>query len=322
MMGQSRFYWRAVKVNKAVTERLTLASPQTAAQWQAYYQLRWQILRAPWQQPLGSERDQQEEDAYHLMLQNSAGDIAAVGRVQQIDATTAQVRYMAVADEWQGQGAGARVLQGLEHYALAQQFSHVVLNARDSAVAFYKKQGYQISGPAPTQFGIVHHRMVKSLQIPGSETEYQNWCAQLQRIWHQTIPLSQFMQLQIKAFDGFGLYCHAPMAPNLNLHQTMFAGSIYTLATLTGWGLLHLQLQSLGLSGALVLADASIQYLLPVTAEPEARCYFADVRGDLTALANGRKVKQRIVVDIYSAGKHCAHFSGLYAALPETQHGA
>lgn len=308
-------------MSKAVVERLTLTCPHTEQQWQAYYQLRWQILRAPWQQPPGSERDQQEATAYHLMLQNSAGDIAAVGRIQQIDATTAQVRYMAVADEWQGQGAGARVLQGLEHYALTQQFSQVVLNARDSAVAFYKKQGYQISGPAPTQFGIVHHRMVKSLQIPGSLTDYQSWCEQLQQTWHQTIPLSQFMQLRISAFDGFSLRCHAPMAPNINLHQTMFAGSIYTLATLTGWGMLHLQLQSLGLTGALVLADATIQYLLPVTTEPEARCHFTDVRGDLTALASGRKVKQRIVVDIYSAGKHCAHFSGLYAALPENKHG-
>lgn len=309
-------------MSKVVAECLTLTSPQTDEQWQAYYQLRWQILRAPWQQPQGSEQDQQEATAYHLMLQNSAGDIAAVGRIQQIDATTAQVRYMAVADEWQGQGAGVRVLQGLEHYALAQQFSQVVLNARDSALAFYKKQGYQISGPAPTQFGIVHHRMVKSLQVSGSQADYQNWCEQLQQTWHQTIPLSQFMQLQIKTFDGFSLCCTAPMAPNINLHQTMFAGSIYTLATLTGWGMLHLQLQSLGLSGALVLADASIQYLSPVTAEPEARCHFADVRGDLTALASGRKVKQRIVVDIYSAGKHCAHFSGLYAALPEASHDA
>ncbi|MEJ2362384.1 MAG: thioesterase, partial [Gammaproteobacteria bacterium] len=38
----------------------TYKSPQTKQEWQAYFDLRWRILRAPWQQARGSERDDLE----------------------------------------------------------------------------------------------------------------------------------------------------------------------------------------------------------------------------------------------------------------------
>ena len=300
-----------------LNQRWQLRSPESAADWQAYYQLRWQILRAPWLQALGSERDELEQDAYHLMLTNAAGELIAVGRLHQVDAETAQVRYMAVASEWQGQGAGAAVLQGLEHYAISQGYKKLLLNARDSALPFYLRQQYHVLGSAPSMFGIVHQRMSKTLMLAGTDSEFRQWCADLQQTWHSTIPLSQFMQLQITSFDGFSLQCQAPLAPNINLHQTMFAGSIYTLATLTGWGMLYLQLQSLGLAGAQVLAEGNIRYLQPVRSTPTARCHLADVRGDLSTLASGRRVRQQITVDIFVDEQHCAQFVGLYAVLPE-----
>ncbi|CAM5208810.1 bifunctional GNAT family N-acetyltransferase/hotdog fold thioesterase [Alishewanella longhuensis] len=296
---------------------LQLKSPQTAAEWQAYYQLRWQVLRAPWHQPLGSEQDELEAQSVHLMLVADNGDIAAVGRLHCLDSSTAQVRYMAVAEAWQGQGAGAIILQGLEQQAVALGVKTVVLNARESAITFYAKQGYLVLAAAPSQFGINHQRMQKSLVLAGSEPEWSAWCQALQQTWHTTIPLSAFMQLQIERFNGYQLQCTAPLAPNINLHNTMFAGSIYTLATLTGWGLLYLQLQSMGLSGVQVLADANIRYLKPIKSTPQAVCRLAEAKGDLSALAKGRKVQQQIRVSLYCDGELCAEFSGRYAVLPE-----
>lgn len=293
-----------------------LKSPQTAAEWQAYYQLRWQVLRAPWQQPFGSEQDELEAQSMHLMLV-ADGEIAAIGRLHSLDSCTAQVRYMAVADAWHGQGAGAIILQGLEQQATALGIKAIVLNARESAIGFYEKQGYRRLAAAPSQFGINHQRMQKTLMLAGSEPEWSVWCQALQQTWHSTIPLSAFMQLQIAHFDGYQLHCTAPLAPNINLHQTMFAGSIYTLATLTGWGMLYLQLQSFGLSGMQVLADASIRYLKPIKSTPMAICRFADAKGDLSALAQGRKVQQQIRVSLHCDGELCAEFSGRYAVLPE-----
>ena len=293
-----------------------LVSPETPAQWQQYYQLRWQVLRAPWQQPPGSEQDALEAQAHHLMLVTSQGDVVATGRIHQLDAETAQVRYMAVADSAQGKGAGSRILAALEAKAVAWGCSNVRLNARDSAQAFYQRYGYRRLADAPTQFGIVHHQMQKKLRLAGSDKLMQHWCNQLENTWRETIPLSQFMQLQIAQFDGNTLSCTAPLAPNINLHQTMFAGSIYALATLTGWGMLYLQLQALGLKGDQVLAEGNIRYFKPLAKAPRACCSLQHCHGDLSALANGRKVQQQISVQLYSEDVLAAEFTGRYAVLP------
>ncbi|MBZ9611221.1 bifunctional GNAT family N-acetyltransferase/hotdog fold thioesterase [Rheinheimera maricola] len=293
-----------------------LRSPATLEEWQRYYQLRLQILRAPWQQPPGSERDELESTAYHLILIDQQGEIAAAGRVHQVDSVTAQVRYMAVAAEHQGKGAGGRILAGLETQAAAWGCTTVRLNARDTAEVFYQRHGYQFVADAATQFGITHLLMQKSVRLAAQPEQFQSWCNQLSTTWQQTIPLSQYMQIDITSFDGNTLYCSAPLAPNINLHQTMFAGSIYALATLTGWGMLYLQLQALGLNGDQVLADGSIKYLRPVSQQPQARCALQNCNGELTMLSQGVKVRQRIKVDILSGAELAAEFHGSYVVLP------
>ena len=293
-----------------------LRSPATAEEWQRYYQLRWQILRAPWRQPPGSERDELESAAYHLMLVNEQGDIAAAGRLHQLDTNTAQVRYMAVATEYQGKGAGSRLLAALEAQAVAWGCASVRLNARDTALAFYRRYGYRFVAEAATQFGIAHLLMQKNVRLTASPEQHQQWCSQLSNTWQQTIPLSQYMQMQIVSFDGNALHCSAPLAPNINLHQTMFAGSIYALATLTGWGMLYLQLQALGLTGDQVLADAGIKYLRPVSEHPQARCVLQHCVGELDALSQGKKVRQQIKVEVLSGNDVAAEFSGSYVVLP------
>lgn len=293
-----------------------IKAPETEQEWQRYYQLRYDILRAPWQQPVGSERDELESAACHRMLVTPHGEVAAVGRLHKLADGGAQVRYMAVAEEFQGKGAGSRVLSALEQQAAEWQCRYIRLNARESAEIFYQRFGYRPVGSAPEQFGIKHTVMQKAVFVAGSTQQFDVWCKQLADTWRQTIPLSQFMQLSIISFDGNALYCQAPLAPNINLHGTMFAGSIYTLATLTGWGMLYLQLQALGLSGDQVLADANIKYLTPVTEKPYARCVLQNCYGSLSALADGHKVVQHIKVQIYSDSILAAEFTGRYAVLP------
>ena len=293
-----------------------IKQPETEQEWQRYYQLRYDILRAPWQQPVGSERDELEHEASHKMLVTPLGEVAAVGRLHKLADGAAQVRYMAVAEKFQGKGAGSRVLSALEQQAAQWQCRYIKLNARESAEAFYQRYGYRPIGEAPAQFGIKHTVMQKAVFVAGSNEQFSHWCGQLADTWRQTIPLSQFMQLGINSFNGNTLCCQAPLAPNINLHGTMFAGSIYTLATLTGWGMLYLQLQALGLSGDQVLADATIKYFKPVSGKPEARCALQNCYGNLSALADGHKVVQQIKVQIYSDTVLAAEFSGRYAVLP------
>jgi N-acetylglutamate synthase-like GNAT family acetyltransferase len=139
--------------------------PSSPAEWDAYFDLRWRILRAPWGEPRGSERDSLEDSAIHLLVTDSTGRALACGRLHLNSPTEAQVRYMAVDDSVQGQGYGSAILAGLEAEAKRFGASRIVLNARDKAIKFYEKHGYTVIEEAETLFGAVRHvRMGKSIR--------------------------------------------------------------------------------------------------------------------------------------------------------------
>ena len=62
----------------------------------AYYAFRWQILREPWNQPPGSEKDEFESRAIHLAAWDDAGRLIGIGRLHRVAENYGQVRYMAV----------------------------------------------------------------------------------------------------------------------------------------------------------------------------------------------------------------------------------
>ena len=145
---------------------LEVRAPSRCDEWERYFDLRWRVLRAPWHQPRGSERDDREGDAIHLALWDPTGRPFAVGRVHLNSSTEAQIRYMAVEAGSEGLGLGRRILDGLEAAARAAGAKRVVLNARAGAQRFYERAGYGVAGPAETMFGqIPHSRMVKHLPL-------------------------------------------------------------------------------------------------------------------------------------------------------------
>ena len=147
-------------------DSLPLIQPVTETDWASCFDLRWRVLRQPWNQPRGSERDPADSSSYHLMLKTPDGLAAAVGRLHLNSPTEAQVRFMAVDPAWRRKGLGGRVLKGLEAQARALGARKVILNAREEAVAFYLGHGYQVEGPADTLFGAVRHmRMRKRLPL-------------------------------------------------------------------------------------------------------------------------------------------------------------
>src|SRR5450432_2016385 len=85
-------------------------APGNAAEWEAYFDLRWRVLRAHWNQPRGSEKDDRESDSEHLMIPDADGQPLAVGRLHFNTLTEAQVRFMAVSPEVQGRGLGSSIL--------------------------------------------------------------------------------------------------------------------------------------------------------------------------------------------------------------------
>ena len=140
--------------------------PRTPAEWVAYYQLRYAVLRQPWQQPLGSERVPADDEpgtihALLLAAAPAAPEALAVGMLQLTGAGQGQIRFMAVAPEATGQGLGQRVVAYLEAQARAVGVREIVLHAREAAVGFYEKLGYVAVAPSHLLFGEIQHFLMR-----------------------------------------------------------------------------------------------------------------------------------------------------------------
>ena len=149
---------------QASASELLLIEPANSREWEEYFHLRWSVLRQPWNQPRGSERDERENDSVHLMICDMEHHPIATGRLHFNSPMEAQIRFMAVTPMWQHSGLGSRILGALERRAKAAGAVSVVLNSRDGAVPFYQKHGYKTEQPAETLFGqVAHIRMRKEL---------------------------------------------------------------------------------------------------------------------------------------------------------------
>lgn len=297
----------------------TLRAPQSVEEFAQYYQLRWQILRKPWQQALGSEQDEHELHSIHRMIINEAGKVLAVGRLEQCAEQQGQIRYMAVCETAQGQGLGQQILTELELLASKLGMTEVMLNARENALGFYQKLAYQQHGRSHVLFGHVnHYKMTK--KIKPHPLHKQTATLALQHVWHETIPMSKAMGLGISYYDGKQLLTYCDAKFNKNLHNTMFAGSIYTLATLTGWGWVYLTLAEYQdqLQGDIVLAEANIRYHTPIKGLVYGQVVESDVSGAFDNLARGKNARIKLTANIYSGENIAATFTGSYFVLPKT----
>ncbi len=142
---------------------LTVKFAQTPDEHRMAYEVRWEVLRKPWNQPKGSETDNMESAAYTVIATEN-GITCATGRLQASGEHTGQIRYMAVNPNMQGKGLGKKVLLALEAKAVELGMKSIVLNARENAVNFYLQNDYHITGDAETLYGVIRHlRMEKKL---------------------------------------------------------------------------------------------------------------------------------------------------------------
>ena len=141
---------------------MKIIEPTTSEEFKKYYNLRYEVLRKPWGQPLGSERDEREETSIHRMIiDKKTGNALAVGRLQFNSTHEAQIRYMAVADEFQGKGLGSQITSALEDVAQGKGIQHIILSARENALQFYKNNGYEIVKKTHLLFGEIQHWLMQ-----------------------------------------------------------------------------------------------------------------------------------------------------------------
>ena len=137
-------------------------SPKTEDEFYKYYLLRYNILRKPWKQHPGSEKEESDKNSIHRMLIDSKnGNALAVGRLHFNSNDEGQIRYMAVDNDAQGRGLGTQMIVELESIARKESIKWIVLQARENAVPFYKNNGYEIIKKTHLLFNEIQHWLMK-----------------------------------------------------------------------------------------------------------------------------------------------------------------
>lgn len=298
-----------------------LRVPESAEELEAYYQFRWEMLRKPLRQPMGSERDAYDLLAHHQTVVDVQGRLVAVGRLYINADNEASIRFLAVHPAVRRKGLGTLLAMALESVARQEGAKRVVCSAREEAMPFFAKLGFEDQGEVttPQTTPIRHFLMIKPVATLDDILHRPDWCGQLQQAWHDHIPLSEKMGVRISQYTGKKFITTMPEAVNQNPHHTIFAGSLFSLATLTGWGLIWLLLRERQLGGTIVLADAHIRYSSPVIGRPSAVADLGSLSGDLDKLARGRRARVHLNVELFGEGPKGALFEGVYMVLPPAQ---
>lgn len=132
-------------------------------EYQQMVQLRNDMLR----KPLGldfdaAELEQEKED----ILMGAFEDERMLGccLMTRVDADTLRLRQMAVPNNMQGKGVGRALMIFAENIARDLGYKRLCMHARKTAVGFYQKLGYRVTGDEFTEVTIPHYVMEKDLQ--------------------------------------------------------------------------------------------------------------------------------------------------------------
>ncbi|MBK6986324.1 MAG: GNAT family N-acetyltransferase [Bacteroidetes bacterium] len=132
---------------------------KTQTQIDAIIDLRYDILRKPWNQPKETSSDGMEQNAVNAFIEDN-GKTIACGRLQDNGGGVGQIRYMAVDSNYQGKGLGKLIVTKLEEEARKINLHTIELQARENAVEFYKSQGYVVKETSFKLWDIIQHYLM------------------------------------------------------------------------------------------------------------------------------------------------------------------
>ena len=131
-------------------------------EYQQMVNLRNEILR----KPLGLSFDKEELDKEKDdILMGAFEDDRLLGccLLTRMDAFTIRLRQMAVPNNMQGKGVGRALMIFAENIARDLGYRKLCMHARQTAVGFYQKLGYSVSGEPFEEVTIPHYIMEKAL---------------------------------------------------------------------------------------------------------------------------------------------------------------
>jgi ribosomal protein S18 acetylase RimI-like enzyme len=139
---------------------MEIRSPKTTSEWEEYYNLRYRILREPWKQPRGSERNEGDATGMHFGLYDS-NQLLGILRLDSMEIGISQIRFMAVETSNQGKGIGENLMLFAEEISKNRGDKKIILHAREIALGFYEKMGYQLIEKSHLLFGEIQHYLME-----------------------------------------------------------------------------------------------------------------------------------------------------------------
>ncbi len=124
--------------------------------------LRLDILR----RPLGlsfSQEELDEEINDILIAALDEDEMLACCLLTKADNTRLRLRQMAVKDSVQGKGIGASMMSFAETIARDKGYKKIIMHSRVTAIGFYEKLGYKVTGNEFIEVTIPHYIMEKKL---------------------------------------------------------------------------------------------------------------------------------------------------------------
>ena len=135
---------------------IIIQQPLSEEDYSIMYDLRWRVLRKPWNQPRGSEKDELEKNSYpFIVILNNK--IVATARFHKNSEKEGQIRYLAVEKDYRKKRIATKLLQYIEGFAISLGVSSIILNARKTAKELFTKLDYVIIGEGPLLFDEIEH---------------------------------------------------------------------------------------------------------------------------------------------------------------------
>lgn len=136
---------------------VTVKAPETASEWEKYFEIRYKTLREEWGQPIGSEHLADDHNAVHALAFDDKNNPVGVCRMHFNSPTETQIRMMGVMPGIRTGGVGTALMQYFEKMAKVQGAKKMVLDARDYAIPFYEKNGYKVVKQTHVLWGLIPH---------------------------------------------------------------------------------------------------------------------------------------------------------------------
>ena len=141
---------------------------------------------------------------------------------------------------------------------------------------------------------------------------------EIEQYLHSHIPLSRAMGIHVRLATPGRVELAAPLAPNINHHETVFGGSASAAATLSAWTLVHIGLMHAGVEAATVIQRNAMSYEEPIHGDFLAVCTLIDDSAWQRFLKTlERRGRARITMNAHLLfeGRQAALFEGDFVAI-------